>query len=139
VILEEHTIDLKDGCKPVREKQRRMAPDKSTILKAELDRLLEGGFITQVKNTEWVSPMDIVPKKGGKWRICVNYKALNLVTKKDRQTLPFIDELLDEVAGNEFCTFCDGYSGYHQIKIRDEDILKTTFTTPWGTYAFWSL
>jgi hypothetical protein len=66
VILEEHTIDLKDGCKPVREKQRRMAPDKSTILKAELDRLLEGGFITQVKNTEWVSPVVIVPKKGGK-------------------------------------------------------------------------
>jgi hypothetical protein len=66
VILEEHTIDSKDGFKPIREKQRRMAPDKSAFLKAELDRLLEGGFITQVKNTEWVSPVVIVPKKGGK-------------------------------------------------------------------------
>jgi hypothetical protein len=62
-------------------------------------------------------PVVIVPKKGGKWRICVNYKALNLVTKKDCQPLPFIDELLDEIAGNEIYTFCDGYSGYHQIKI----------------------
>jgi hypothetical protein len=66
VILEEHTIDLKDEFKPVRERQRRMALEKSAILKAELDRLLEDGFITHVKNTEWVSPVVIVPKKGGK-------------------------------------------------------------------------
>jgi hypothetical protein len=58
------------------------------------------------------------------------------MTKKDRQPLPFIDELLDEVASNEFYTICDGYSGYHQIKIRDEDVMKTTFTTPWDTYAY---
>jgi hypothetical protein len=67
IILEEHQIDLKDKFKPVRVKQRRMVPDKSAILKAELDRLLEGGFITQVKNTEWISLVVIVPKKGGKW------------------------------------------------------------------------
>ena len=100
------------------------------ILKAELDRLLEGGFITQVTNTEWVSPVVIVLKKGGKWRICVNYKALNAVTRKDRQPLPFIDELLDEVAGHDVCSFFDGYSGYHQVAIHEEDVLKTTFTTP---------
>jgi hypothetical protein len=58
------------------------------------------------------------------------------VTKKDRQPLPFIDELLDDMAGNEIYTFCDGYSGYHQIKIHDEDVLKTTFTTPWRTFAY---
>ena len=106
------------------------------ILKAELDRLLEGGFITQVTNTEWISPVVIVPKKGGKWRICVNYKALNAVTRKDRQPLPFIDELLDEVAGHDVCSFFDGYSGYHQVAIHEEDVLKTTFTTPWGTFAY---
>jgi hypothetical protein len=136
IALEEHHIDLKDNVNPVRIKQRRMAPDKARILKDELDRLLEGGFITHVKNMEWVSLVVIVPKKGGKWRICMNYRTLNLVTKKDRQPLPFIDELLDSVAGHEIYTFCDGYSGYHQIKIRDEDVLKTTFTTPWGTFAY---
>jgi hypothetical protein len=117
IVLEEHHIELKENVKPVRERQKRMAPEKAAILKAELDRLLEGGLIIQVKNTEWVSPVVIVPKKGGKWRICINYKALNLVTKKDHQPLSFIDELLDDVAGNEIFTFCDGYSGYHQIKI----------------------
>jgi hypothetical protein len=81
-------------------------------------------------------PVAIMPKKGGKWRICANYKALNLVTKKDRQPLPYIDELLDNVAGKKMFTFCDGYSGYHQIKIRDEYVLKTTFTNPWGTFTY---
>jgi hypothetical protein len=78
----------------------------------------------------------IVPKKGGRWRVCVDYRALNRVTKRDRQPLPFIDELLDSMAGYEFYSFFDGYSGYHQVKIHQDDILKTTFTTPWGTYAF---
>lgn len=86
-----------------------------------------------MKNADWVV---IVPKKGGKWRICVDYRALNKVTKKDRQPLPFIDELLDEVAGHQMYSFCDGYSGYHQVKIREEDVHKTTFTTPWKTYAY---
>jgi hypothetical protein len=111
--LEEHMIELIKDAKSVRALQRRMAPDKMIILKGELDCLLEGGFITQVKNTEWVSPVVIVPKKGGKWRMCVDYRALNKVTKKDRTPLPFIDELLDSVAGHEQYSFFDGYSGYH--------------------------
>jgi hypothetical protein len=106
-------IELIKDAKSVRALQRRMAPDKMIILKGELDCLLEGGFITQVKNTEWVSPVVIVPKKGGKWRMCVDYRALNKVTKKDRTPLPFIDELLDSVAGHEQYSFFDGYSGYH--------------------------
>ena len=68
--------------------------------------------------------------------MCVNYRALNQVTKKDRQPLPHIDELLDDVAGHDFYTFCDGYSGYHQVRIHRDDVLKTTFTTPWGTFAY---
>ena len=136
ITLEEHHIELIPGAQPVRARQKRMAPEKMQILKNELDRLLEGGFIIQVHNTEWVSPVVIVPKKGGKWRVCVNYRALNQVTKKDRQPLPHIDELLDDVAGHAFYTFCDGYSGYHQVKIHKDDILKTTFTTPWGTFAY---
>ena len=136
ITLEEHRIELFPEAKPVRARQKRMAPDKARILRNELDKLLEGGFITQVRNTEWVSPVVIVPKKGGKWRVCVNYRALNQVTKKDRQPLPHIDELLDNVAGHDLYTFCDGYSGYHQIRIHKEDVLKTTFTTPWGTFAY---
>jgi hypothetical protein len=104
-----------------------MAPDKVPILRNELDKLLEGGFITQVRNTERVSPIVIVPKKGGKWRVCVNYRALNQVTKKDRQPLLHINELLDNVVDHDLYIFCDGYSGYHQVRIHEENVLKITF------------
>jgi hypothetical protein len=107
-----------------------MAPDKVPILRNELDKLLEGGFITQVRNTERVSPIVIVPKKGGKWRVCVNYRALNQVTKKDRQPLLHINELLDNVVDHDLYIFCDGYSGYHQVRIHEENVLKITFTIP---------
>lgn len=106
------------------------------ILKNDLDKLLEGGFIVQVRNTEWVSLVVIVPNKGGKWRVCVNYYALNQVTKKDMQPLPHIDEFLVDVAGHNQYTFCNGYNGYHHVKIHNNDILKTTFTTPWRTFAY---
>lgn len=123
ISVEEHHIELIPGAQPVRSRQKRMAPEKMQILKNELDKLLEGGFIIQVRNTEWVSPIVIVPKKGGKWRVCVDYRALNRVTKKDRQPLPHIDELLDDVAGHDLYTFCDGYSGYHQVKIHEDNVL----------------
>jgi hypothetical protein len=105
VTLEEHKIELVEGAHPMRTPQRWLAPDKSRVLKEELDMLLEGGFITQVRNTEWVSPMVIVPKKEGCWKVSVDYKALNRVTKRNRQPLPFIDELLDNVAGHKFTHF----------------------------------
>ena len=72
ITLEEHRIELVAGAKPTRARQKRMAPEKMKILKDELDKLLEGGFIVQVHNTEWVPLVVIVPKKGGKWRVCVN-------------------------------------------------------------------
>ena len=75
-------------------------------------------------------------KKNGKWCICVNYKALNDATKKDHFLVSYIDELLDKVAGHERYSSYDGYARYHQVKVRKEDIYKTTFTTPWGTYAY---
>jgi hypothetical protein len=69
-------------------------------------------------------------KKIGKWRVCINYKALNAVTKNDRQSFPFTNELFDDVAGHKMYSFFDGYSGYHQIGVHPDDVLITTFTTP---------
>ena len=88
--------------------------------------------------------MTVVPNKNNElipthtvtgWRICMNYKKLNAVTKKDHFPLPFIDQMLDRLAGNEFFCFLDGYSGYNQIMIAPEDQEKTTFTCP-STFAF---
>jgi hypothetical protein len=70
------------------------------------------------------------------WRMCIDYRKLNAVTKKDHFPLPFIDEMLERLAKNSFFCFLDGYSGYHQIPIHPDDQSKTTFTCPYGTYAY---
>ena len=105
-------------------------------LKEEVDKLLKAGFICPVKTAEWVSPIVVIPKKDGRWRICVDFKPLNAVTKKDPYPLPFIDQILDSVAGYERYSVCDGFSGYFQLKLAPEDQQKTTFITPWGCFCY---
>jgi hypothetical protein len=106
------------------------------MVKEELDKLLKVGFIRLVETIKWVFPVVLALKKNGKLRVCVNYKDLNKVTNKNRYLLPFCEEILEEVAGHEMYIFGDGYKGYHQVKIAMEDQLKTTFTTPWGTFCY---
>jgi hypothetical protein len=134
VTFEKHCVDLIPGTCPVRSRQKRLAPEKKEIYKKKLEQLVCGGFVISVTYTKWVSPVAIVPKKNRKWCVYVNYKALNDATKKDHFLVPYID--LDEVASHERYSSCDGYAGYHQVKVRKEDIYKTTFTTPWGTYVY---
>ena len=71
-----------------------------------------------------------------KWRVCIGYRKLNSATKKDHFPLPFIDQILDRLAGSSYFCFLDGYSGYNQIAIHLEDQEKTMFTCPFGTFAF---
>ena len=77
---------------------------------AEVKKLSDAGFIYPVEDSEWVSPVVVTPKKNGKWRVCVDYKPLNAAMKRDHFPLPFQDEILNEVAGYERYTVCDGYS-----------------------------
>ncbi len=136
VTMEQHKIELLPNAKPIRAKQGRWNPRYIAMVKEELNKLLEAGFIRPVETTEWVSLVVLALKKNGKLKVCVNYKALNKVTKKDRYPLPFCEMFLEEVAGHEMYTFGDGYIGYHQVKIALEDQLKTTFTSPWGTFCY---
>jgi len=136
VTMEQHKIELLPNAKPIRAKQGRWNPRYTAMVKEEFDKLLEAGFIRHVETTEWVSPVVLTLKKNGKLRVCVNYKTLNKVTKKDQYPLPFCEEILEEVTRHEMYTFGDGYMGYHQVKIAPEDQLKTTFTTPWGTFYY---
>eukprot|EP00253_Pinus_taeda_P017300 PITA_17300 len=106
------------------------------IVKEELQKLLDVWFIYPISNNELVSPLVLVPKKNGKWRICVDYQELKKATKKDHFPLPFIDQVLDGLTGKKFFSFLDGFSGYNQIQISPEDQDKTTFTCPWGTFAY---
>jgi len=81
------------------------------MVKEEFDKLLEVGFIRPMETIEWVSPVVLALKRNGKLKVCVNYKALNKVIKKDRYPLPFCEEILEEVAGHEMYTFGIGYRG----------------------------
>jgi hypothetical protein len=101
-----------------------------------------------------VSPVHCVPKKGGLtvvkneknelipqrtvtgWQMCINYHKLNKETKKDHFPLPFIDEMLERLANHAYFCFLDGYSGFMQIPIHPDDQHKTTFTCPYGTFAY---
>ena len=137
----EHRIELLDGKYPVRQRQYRLNPRYSMLVKNEIDKLLDAQFIFPVLSSEWVSPILVVPKKTDssgteKIRMCVDYRKLNEATRKDHYPMPYIDMILDKVCGSELYSFMDGYSGYYQIPIRAKDQDKTTFTTDWGTFAF---
>nr|CAN63263.1 hypothetical protein VITISV_040503 [Vitis vinifera] len=120
----------------------------------EVLKLLQAGIIYPISDSPWVSPTQVVPKKSGitvvqnekgeeiatlltsGWRVCIDYRKLNAVTRKDHFLLPFIDQVLERVFGHPFYCFLDGYLGYFQIEIDVEDQEKTTFTCPFGTYAY---
>eukprot|EP00253_Pinus_taeda_P028738 PITA_28738 len=131
-----HHIYIEKDARPVRQPQRRLNPNLKEIVKAELQKLLDVNFIYPISDSKWVSPLVVVPKKNGKWRICMDYRELNKATQKDHFPLPFIDQVLDTLAGKNFFSFLDGFSGYNQIQIAPEDKDKTTFTCPWGMFAY---
>ena len=138
----------------MRQPQRRLNPHMQEVVRAEVLKLLEAIIIYPISDSTWVSPTQVVPKKSGittvhnekgeemptrlttGWRVCIDYRRLNEVTWKDHFPLPFMDQLLERISGYPFYCFLDGYSGYFQIEIAVEDQEKTTFTCPFGTYAY---
>ena len=149
-----HRILLEDGHKPSVEAQRRLNPTMKEVVRKEVLKWLDTGVIYPISDSAWVSPVQVVPKKGGTtvirtennillpsrtvtgWRICIDYRKLNKATRKDHFPLPFLDQMLNRLAGYEYYCFLDGYSGYNQIAIAPKDQEKTTFTCPYGTFAF---
>ncbi|CAN6706481.1 unnamed protein product [Malus baccata var. baccata] len=149
-----HRILLEEGSKTSREAQRRLNPPMMEVVKNEVIKLLDCGVIYPISDSKWVSPVQCVPKKSGVtvvanaenelvpqriqtgWRVCIDYRKLNAATRKDHFPLPFIDQMLERLAGYAFYCFLDGYSGYNQIVITPEDQEKTTFTCPFGTFAY---
>ena len=127
---------MEERAKPIRQRQCWLNLKYSLLVKEEIDKLLNIGFIYPVPFSEWMSPIVIVPEKNGKIRICQDFRALNKATKKDYFPLPFTDAILDVVAGHECYSFLDGFSGYNQVRIAQENQVKTTFTMDWGTFAF---
>lgn len=112
-----HHIYTQENVKPIRQPQRRMNPVLKDIVKDELQKLLNANFIYPISDSKWVSPLIIVPKKNGKWRVCVDFRELNRATLRYYFPLPFIDQVLDTLSGKQYVSFLDGYSGYNQIQI----------------------
>lgn len=131
-----HHIYTKKDVKPIRKPQQRLNPHLKDIVKAELQNLLDVNFIYPISNSKWVSPLVVVSKKNGKWQICIDYRELNKTTQKDHFPLPFIDQVLDTLAGKKLFSFLDSFSEDNQIQISPEYQDKTTFTCPWGTFSY---
>ncbi|KAK5813348.1 hypothetical protein PVK06_028797 [Gossypium arboreum] len=131
-----HRLPIKEECRPVQQKLRRMRPDILLKIKEEVKKQFDTGFLQVVKYLEWVANIVPVPKKAGKVRMCVDYQDLNKASPKDNFPLPHIDTLVDNTAGYSLFSFMDGFSGYNQIKMHPEDMEKTTFVTMWGTFCY---
>ncbi|GKB39426.1 reverse transcriptase domain-containing protein [Tanacetum coccineum] len=150
-----HKILLEDDYEPSVQHQRRVNPKIYDVIKKEVEKLLDARLIYPISGLSMVSPTIVFLKNGGmtvvtkrrKWSWCLqishvmeslnlDYRKLNEATCKDHFPLPFMDQMLERLAGNEFYCFLDGFSGYFQIPIEPKDQEKTTFTCPYGTFAY---
>ncbi|XP_047961408.1 uncharacterized protein LOC125206161 [Salvia hispanica] len=129
------TIDLEPGSAPISKAPYRMAPKELGELKIQLQELMDLGFI-RPSVSPWGAPVLFVKKKDGSLRMCIDYRELNKLTLKNKYPLLRIDDLFDQLRGASVFSKMDLRSGYHQLKIRPEDIPKTAFRTRYGHYEF---
>ncbi|KAL4038037.1 hypothetical protein IC575_001640 [Cucumis melo] len=131
----EFVIKLEPGTVPISRAPYRMAPVELKELKVQLQELLDKGFI-RPSVSPWGAPVLFVKKKDGSMRLCIDYRELNKVTVKNRYPLPRIDDLFDQLQGATVFSKIDLRSGYHQLRIKDGDVPKTTFRSRYGHYEF---
>ncbi|GJV81508.1 reverse transcriptase domain-containing protein, partial [Tanacetum coccineum] len=156
VSLPESGVTIKDRKQFNHDAEEKGKPKIHDVINdRRLRKLLEVDWIYTISAaSQWVSPVHCVPKKGGMtvitndeneliptrlvtgWRVCIDYRKLNEATRKDHFPLPFMDQMLERLAGNQYYCFLDGFSGYFQIPIDPKDQEKTTFTCPYGTFAY---
>ena len=144
---------MEENAKAFIEHQRILNPMMKEVVKKEVLKWLNAGFIYAISDSPWESPIHVVPKNGGitmirnekneliptrtviGWKVCIDYRKLNTATRKDHYPYPF-NQMLDRLIEHSYYCFVNGYYGYNQIAIALEDQEKTTFTCPYGTFAF---
>jgi hypothetical protein len=149
-----HKIHLEENTKPSREPQRRLNPAMQEVVRAEVIKLLDAGIIYPISDSKLVSPIHVMPKQArltvaknkddmfvptrvqSRWRVCIDYHKLNVTTRKDHFLLPFIDQMVECLAGHDYYCFFDDYFGYNQVPIDPEDQEKMTFTCPLLPFAY---
>ena len=131
----EHEIKVESGSKPPNRPPYRLGPAEQDELEIQIKDLLAQGFI-RPSSSPYGAPVLFVPKKDGRWRMCVDYRALNKQTIKDKFPLPRIDSLLDRLGGATVFSKLDLASGYHQIGMEESSVEKTAFRTNFGHWEF---
>ena len=129
----EFAIEVIPGTNPIFKKHYRMTRPELVELKRQLDDLIEKKFI-RPSVSPWGSPILFAKKSDGTLRLCIDYRALNQVTIKNKYPLPRINDLFEQLRGAQVFSKIDLRTGYYQLKIRESDIPKTAFTTRYGLY-----
>jgi hypothetical protein len=124
-------IDLQPGTTPIAKAPYRLAPSEMQDLMKQIQELLEKRLI-RLSSSQCGAPVLFVKKKDGSMRMCIDYRELNKVTIKNRYLFPRIDDLFDQLEGSSYFSKIDLRSGYHQVRVREEDVEKTTFRTRYG-------
>ena len=131
----EHRIELVEGAQPQSRGIYRLSYAEQHELKRQLQELTDQGFI-RPSQSPWGAPVLFVPKKNGKLRMCIDYRALNKLTVKNSYPIPRIEDLIDQLAGSQIFSKIDLCSGYHQVRVAEADVQKTAFKTRYGLYEF---
>ncbi|GJT53012.1 putative reverse transcriptase domain-containing protein [Tanacetum coccineum] len=135
VTAKEFQIDLVPVAAPVARAPYRLAPSKMKELSEQLKELSDKGFI-RPSSSPWGALVLFVKKKDGSFRMSIDYQELNKLTVKNRYPLPRIDDLFDQLQGSSVYSKINLRSGYHQLRVREEDIPRTAFRTRYGHYEF---
>ena len=137
--LAEHCLHVNPNARPVKQGLRKFHDDRRKAIGEEVARLLAAEFIKEVFHPEWVANPVLVPKKTREVHMCIDFTGLNKHCPKDQFALPRIVQIIDSTAGSELLCFLDAYSGYHQIRIKKEEELKTSFITPFGAFCYMTM
>jgi hypothetical protein len=131
----DHAITLVEGAKPVNLRQYRLPFHQKNAMEALIQHMLSAKMISP-SMSPYASPVILVKKKDGTWRMCVDYRQLNSNTIKNKYPIPIIEDLLDELFGAKVFSKIDLRSGYHQIRMQEADVQKTAFTTHLGHFEY---
>ncbi|GKU94989.1 hypothetical protein SLEP1_g8407 [Rubroshorea leprosula] len=126
-LVSQHKLSTNPLKKLVAQKRCLFGGERLKVIKEEVEKLLQTGFIRRVDYCEWAANLVLVKKANGKWRMCIDYTNLNQACPKDCYPMPNIDKLVEAASGNERLSLLDAYSGYHQVPMALEDEEKTSF------------
>ncbi|GKD96116.1 hypothetical protein Tco_1380013, partial [Tanacetum coccineum] len=131
----EFQIELIPGAMPVAKSPYRLAPSELEEFSGQFKELQDKGFIGP-SSSPWGAPVWFIKKKDGSFKMCINYRELNKLTVKNRYPLPRIDDLFDQLQWPQFFLKIDLRSGYHQLRVHEDDIQKNAFRTRYGQFKF---